>query len=396
MSGPGFDRMKRRLGSAAAEDLRLSVIADRAAALEGVTVEKRKKRAALTAVSVAKYKADPSGKRLEIPDAAAPGLHLVIQPKGAKSWAVRFRGTDGKHVKVTLGPVDLSGATGGTPIRGRPMTLAGARRLAAELMHARESGQHVVARKRRHGSTETFAEAARAFVEEYARPRNRRWRETAKRLGLEPDTLELRPGGLAALMEEPSRGGHHARDIDALIRDVKRRGVPGLNGRGSPHQARGQLRCLSKMFSWLRPHVTTNPCRDLDPAPGREGAGAGVDGRGGDGGLARERRPRRAVRRACEGAVAHGRATRRGSEDGAEPARRRPVDYPRRADEEPSRSHLAVAALSRGDTGVCHSCIPTLRLLDQPPHCSLRLLEDEAAARPGDGTLRRLRPLAAA
>ena len=45
MSGPGFDRMKRRLGSAAAEDLRLSVMADRAAALEGVTVDKRKKRA---------------------------------------------------------------------------------------------------------------------------------------------------------------------------------------------------------------------------------------------------------------------------------------------------------------------------------------------------------------
>ena len=205
-------------------------------------------------------------KALE-PDAAAPGLHLVIQPKGAKSWAVRFRGTDGEHVKVTLGPVDLSGATGGTPIRGRPMTLAGARRLAAELMHARESGQHVVARKRRRGSTDTFAEAARAFVEEYARPRNRRWKETAKRLGLEPDTLELRPGGLAALWKNRRVVDITPEDIDTLIRDVKRRGVPGLNGRGSPHQARGQLRCLSKMFSWLRPHVTTNPCRDLDMPP---------------------------------------------------------------------------------------------------------------------------------
>jgi hypothetical protein len=52
-------------------------------------------------------------------------LHLVIQPTGAKSWALRFRGSDGRHVKMTLGPVDLSGAVGGTPVRGRPLTLTG-------------------------------------------------------------------------------------------------------------------------------------------------------------------------------------------------------------------------------------------------------------------------------
>src|SRR5829696_4023148 len=100
-------------------------------------MEQPAKRTALTAVAVAKLR--PGKERREIPDAGAPGLRLVIQPTGAKSWAMRFRGSDGKHVTVTLGPVDLSGATGGTAVRGKPLTLAGARRLAAEVIHATAS-----------------------------------------------------------------------------------------------------------------------------------------------------------------------------------------------------------------------------------------------------------------
>src|SRR3954465_7631858 len=95
----------------------------------------------LTPAAVEKLKAGDT--RREVPDAGAPGLRLVIQPTGAKSWAMRFRGTDGKHVKMTLGPLDLSGGESGQPVRGRPLTLAGARRLAAEVMHSRASGETV-------------------------------------------------------------------------------------------------------------------------------------------------------------------------------------------------------------------------------------------------------------
>ncbi|BAQ44264.1 MULTISPECIES: Arm DNA-binding domain-containing protein [Methylobacterium] len=45
---------------------------------------------AFTARSVELAKPDPA-KRLELPDAALPGFYLVIQPSGAKSWAVRYR-----------------------------------------------------------------------------------------------------------------------------------------------------------------------------------------------------------------------------------------------------------------------------------------------------------------
>jgi integrase len=55
----------------------------------------------LTDVTVRELKADPD-KRREVPDPGIPGLYVVIQPGGAKSWALRYR-HDGKTRKLTLG-----------------------------------------------------------------------------------------------------------------------------------------------------------------------------------------------------------------------------------------------------------------------------------------------------
>ena len=44
-----------------------------------------------------------STSRREIPDGALPGFYLVVQPSGAKSWAVRYR-VGGRPRKLTLGP----------------------------------------------------------------------------------------------------------------------------------------------------------------------------------------------------------------------------------------------------------------------------------------------------
>jgi len=44
----------------------------------------------LTAQGVKAAKAR-NGKRTEIPDGAVRGLYLVVQPSGAKSWAIRYR-----------------------------------------------------------------------------------------------------------------------------------------------------------------------------------------------------------------------------------------------------------------------------------------------------------------
>lgn len=45
----------------------------------------------------------PGAERVEIPDAAVPGLRLIVQPSGRKSWAVRTR-VHGKTAKITVGP----------------------------------------------------------------------------------------------------------------------------------------------------------------------------------------------------------------------------------------------------------------------------------------------------
>ena len=62
---------------------------------------------ALTTKAVEAMKPDPNN-RSEIPDAALAGLYLVIQPSGAKSWALRYR-FGGKPAKLTLGRWPLMG-----------------------------------------------------------------------------------------------------------------------------------------------------------------------------------------------------------------------------------------------------------------------------------------------
>jgi integrase len=55
---------------------------------------------ALNQKIIENLKPDPA-KRLEVPDGALVGLYLVVQPSGAKSWAVRYR-AEGKPRKLTL------------------------------------------------------------------------------------------------------------------------------------------------------------------------------------------------------------------------------------------------------------------------------------------------------
>jgi integrase len=57
-------------------------------------------------------KIETPDQRREVPDGKITGLFLVVQPTGAKSWAVRYR-ADGKPKKFTLGPypaIDLAAA----------------------------------------------------------------------------------------------------------------------------------------------------------------------------------------------------------------------------------------------------------------------------------------------
>src|SRR4051812_33067467 len=122
----------------------------------------------LTAAACLKLR--PGAVRREIKD-STPGLYLVLQPSGHRSFCLRFRGPDSKPQKISLGPFDASAreADGSPPTIGAPLSLAAARQLATELLRQRAMGTDLVAERRaeRHRPAGlTFSDAAVRFFEE--------------------------------------------------------------------------------------------------------------------------------------------------------------------------------------------------------------------------------------
>ncbi len=181
----------------------------------------------------------PLPQRQEIPDSHMPGLYLVVQPSGARSWAVRYR-SNGRPRKHTLGAypkIDLKAAR----------ALAGtALRAAAE---GRDPGREKIAA--RHERPDTVEAVAQQFVELYCRRANR------------PRTLE---------------GTQQLLDLHVLphwrrrpIRDITRRDVldllDGIVAGGRPVAANRALTAVRKLFGWAmeRDIVASSPCTGVKP-----------------------------------------------------------------------------------------------------------------------------------
>jgi integrase len=238
----------------------------------------------LTAAAVQKLK--PAAKRREIRDGGAPGLHLVIQPSGAKTWALRFRRPNGKPAKLTLGTCDDTGKEGeGEPAIGGHLTLAAARRIASDVQRRRAAGHDVIAdheaeRARRRaavveGAASTFGQAARDFIEGHkvrrTGKRPRRWREIARVLGLdypasgdEPTTIK---GGLAERWHDKAIGEIDGHNIHAVVDEARRDAIPGLaprNADASDARGRKMADALGSLFKWAmryrRKFMVANPC----------------------------------------------------------------------------------------------------------------------------------------
>ena len=226
----------------------------------------------LTAPAVQRLR--PGKERREIRDGGCSGLYLIVQPSGAKSWALRFRRPGGATAKLTLGGVDLSGKEAAAePVLGAPLTLAGARRLATAIHRERLMGRDVIAAKHREKlerearGARTFAAAALDFIEQYARRKTRRWLEQARLLGLQPaeDGLELIPRGLADRWRDRSIDSIDGDDIHGIVDEARESGVPGLERRAdgpTEARARAMFATLSKMFGWLiaKRRLSQNPC----------------------------------------------------------------------------------------------------------------------------------------
>lgn len=232
----------------------------------------------LTAAAVLRYQ--PAARCREIPDAGCQGLRLLVHPSGKKTWAMRFRRPGGRQGKLTLGPVDLTGESElAEPTLGSPLTLAGARKLVGQIQHQRAQGRDVIEdlateKSRRDAdraqrAQDTFSVRSRDFIEQHARAKNRRWAETAKLLGLNPDNLEPIPDGLAHRWRDKPLTDITGHDIYRIIDEVRHRGVPGARARRkegvSDPLARAMFAALSKLFGWLvaHRHLTLNPCQGV-------------------------------------------------------------------------------------------------------------------------------------
>jgi hypothetical protein len=103
----------------------------------------------------------PASTRQEIPDRYLPGLYLVIQPSGAKSWAVRYR-SGGQTRKHTLGSFPALGLTA-------------ARDLAREKLRAVAEGRDPGREKARARTLppDTVEAAVQLFIERHCLRNNR-------------------------------------------------------------------------------------------------------------------------------------------------------------------------------------------------------------------------------
>jgi integrase len=236
----------------------------------------------LTAVAVEKLKAGKT--RREIPDGAASGLYLVVQPTGEKSWAMRFRRPDSKHAKLTLGALssDLTDKeTSAEPVIGGPLTIKAAHRLAAKINHQRALGIDVIAEtaaakhRRRlesdEGAGNTYPALVARFITEHAQKKTRRWHHTARFLGLrypkngdgEPQVIT---GGLCDRWASKPVRAIDGSDIYTIVNETQRLGVPGLkrqkDGQLTDAMARAVFAALSSFFGWCVQHrkVDKNPC----------------------------------------------------------------------------------------------------------------------------------------
>ena len=253
----------------------------------------------LTAAAAAKLR--PGPKRRRIPDGGARSLFLIIEPSGHKSWQMRFRTPSGRIGKLTLGTFDPSGRElAGEPQIGQPLTVAAAHALAAWVHRERALGLDVIAdhKARKHRqraeaqqrAATSFGACVREFVVEHRvkkwRTRPRRWRETARVLGLDyppgcdPATTEPQEikNGLVDIWGNRAVAEIDDHLIHETVREAGKHGVPGLRCRNrgsSDARERAMYAALSVLFAWLKRErkVTSNPCANVErpgPPPARE------------------------------------------------------------------------------------------------------------------------------
>jgi integrase len=243
----------------------------------------------LTAVTVAQAK--PKAVRYEIADAGCPGLRLVVQESGAKSWLMRFRSPserdrngNGKARKLTLGPLAREGeACEGEPKIGRPLSVADARALASDVIRKIRQGidpaQEWITEKRgRATASNIIDDVFAAFLAKHVRKRNGKpiregsRRETGRLLGLMPSGED--GDALSCWKPRTPKSGVLAywssRDVASITKRDVHNVLDSILARGATIVANRTLSALKTFFTWCvkRDIIVVSPCDHVDdPSP---------------------------------------------------------------------------------------------------------------------------------
>jgi integrase len=190
----------------------------------------------------------PPDARKELPDGRVSGLYLVVQPSGAKSWAVRYRAA-GQPKKLTLGPypaIDL--ATARKRAQEAIGDVAGGRDPSVE-----KKAFRAAARAERAAGDNRLDRIAASYVERYVK------REVGAAWGREIERL-LRVEIL------PKLGDKH---IEAIKKSDVLDLVDAIVDRGSPITANRAFATLRQLFNWAldRDLINASPMPRSAPAP---------------------------------------------------------------------------------------------------------------------------------
>lgn len=188
----------------------------------------------------------PGATRKEIPDGGMPGLYLVVQPSGAKSWAVRYRHV-GKPKKLTIGAYPA-------------FSLAEARSAASAALRAATEGRDPAQEKKlaaeQRADTSNNVEAVLdVFLSRYVRPNNRASTLREQERYIEK---ELKPKWKGRLIQSITK-----RDVVELLDSIV--------DRGSPIAANRVHALLRRFFNWCmeRSILDTSPIATV-PSPTKE------------------------------------------------------------------------------------------------------------------------------
>ena len=191
-------------------------------------------KATLTARGVAALK--PADSRIEVFDEKLTGFYVRVNPTGGKTYGVMYR-VNGRKRRLTIGSADAWSLADARD-RGREairLAAVGSRDLASEKRDARQA--------------DTFSELAAEYIERWAKPRKRSWKEDARIIDryLNPKLGNVKVADVRRA------------DVRRLLDDI---------AADAPVMASRVLACCRKIYNWAisQDLAETSPC-DRVPAP---------------------------------------------------------------------------------------------------------------------------------